>query len=132
MKKSCLFCKKILLAARSRTKFCSKLCFGKNSKGKKVGDGFWYENGYKVLYTEDGKGIKEHIKIMEEKIGRKITKNEVVHHINEIKDDNRIENLQLMTRSEHSSYHRKLEIKNGTFQNGRHGKSKHQQEIVGV
>jgi hypothetical protein len=30
-----------------------------------------------------------------------------VHHINEIKTDNRVENLEIKTRSEHSSYHNK-------------------------
>jgi len=32
---------------------------------------------------------------MEEKIGRYLKPVEVVHHINEIRDDNRIENLQM-------------------------------------
>lgn len=47
----------------------------------------------------------EHRKIMEEYLGRKLEKNEIVHHINGNKRDNRIENLQLMTLSEHSRLH---------------------------
>jgi len=38
---------------------------------------------------------------MEQHVGRKLSFNEVVHHINNIRTDNRIENLQLMDRSEH-------------------------------
>jgi len=52
--------------------------------------------------------IREHILVMESSIGRYLEKDEVVHHINGIKDDNRIENLQLMTHSEHSAYHMTL------------------------
>lgn len=47
----------------------------------------------------------EHIVIMEKHLGRYLNKGEVVHHINEDRTDNRIENLQLMTKSEHISHH---------------------------
>lgn len=49
--------------------------------------------------------IFEHILVMEEHLGRFLEKDEVVHHINEIKDDNRIENLRLMTNSNHITFH---------------------------
>lgn len=42
---------------------------------------------------------------MEQKIGRKLERNEIVHHINGNTRDNRIENLQLMTLSEHTKLH---------------------------
>lgn len=47
--------------------------------------------------------------VMEQKLGRKLGKNQVVHHINEDTMDDRPENLQVMTNSEHSSYHAKKE-----------------------
>jgi hypothetical protein len=52
-------------------------------------------------------GVKrdEHRHIMEEHIGRKLKRDEVVHHIDGDKRNNVIENLQLMSLSEHSSLH---------------------------
>lgn len=52
-----------------------------------------------------GKRIDEHRKVMSELLGRRLNKNEVVHHINGNKKDNRIENLIVLSRSEHSKMH---------------------------
>ncbi len=63
----------------------------------------------------DQKIIREHRCIVEEYLGRPLTKEEVVHHINENKKDNRIDNLYLFPNgSSHSTYHalyKKGEIK---------------------
>ncbi len=113
---------KIRLKSKKRN-FCSVTCtrlhFKVNPPHK--ASGYWYENGYKILYLGGGKGIKEHIKIMEDSIGRKLNSNEVVHHINGSRADNRINNLQLMTKGEHSSHHRRKEIKEGRLLFGRRG-----------
>jgi hypothetical protein len=44
-------------------------------------------------------------KVMEEHLGRKLERDEVVHHINGDKHDDRIENLVVMSNSEHSRLH---------------------------
>ena len=63
------------------------------------------KNGYLVVTCGENKHKPVHVVIMEEHIGRKLLPNECVHHINHDRSDNRIENLRLMTRSEHSKLH---------------------------
>ena len=48
-----------------------------------------------------------HTVLMERKLGRYLSDDEVVHHINHNREDNRIENLQLMEKKEHMSMHMK-------------------------
>ena len=54
-------------------------------------------------------GVSKHRLVVEEYIGRKLTKEERIHHINEIKSDNRIENLMLFPNDkEHIKFHNKI------------------------
>lgn len=75
-------------------------------------------NGYILIKKPGHPGATEkgqvlaHRLIMEEGLGRYLTKKEVVHHEDEKRDNNAIENLRLFpTKGDHSSYHRKKEFK---------------------
>lgn len=70
-------------------------------------------HGYKRLTQGENCNRLQHIVIMEQHLGRKLNKGEVVHHINGDKLDNRIENLMVMTSSEHSRMHAKERQKQG-------------------
>ena len=49
--------------------------------------------------------VYEHRVIAEEIINRRLEENEVVHHKNGKRWDNRIENLEVMDKSEHAKMH---------------------------
>ena len=69
-------------------------------------------SGYIIIYSPNhpfrpkSNYIRRSHLVMEKRLGRYLTKKEIVHHINEIKDDDRPENLQLFpNRSEHRKLH---------------------------
>lgn len=49
--------------------------------------------------------VMEHIVVFEKETGINIPENCCIHHLNGIKDDNRIENLCMMTHSSHTIFH---------------------------
>ena len=89
---------------------------GANWKGGRYLDG----RGYVLLYcpghphpTQKGSYVYEHRLAMEKYLGRYLLEDEIVHHENNNKQDNHIENLKLFPDNvAHLNYHRILRREN--------------------
>jgi hypothetical protein len=49
--------------------------------------------------------ILEHRAVVEESIGRPLDSSEIVHHVDENKTNNELDNLEVMSNSEHARHH---------------------------
>lgn len=122
----CEQCGKVVSVYRSPSnmkkyppKFCSLKCTGaaQRGAGNPAYNGGRYidPNGYVHVFSPnypncDCRGyIYEHRVVAEQKLGRSLLDGEVVHHINEIKIDNRPENIVVCaSQAEHmNTYHRR-------------------------
>ena len=99
-----------------RGRFCSKSCKSRVQMHLSNSH-FWKggrqrsKEGYIYAFAKDHpradrKGrVLEHRLVAETTIGRYLSVDEIVHHINGLKDDNRPDNLQVMSRMEHGKLH---------------------------
>ena len=70
--------------------------------------GYWCiktPDGYQGRTYIEGRYVPEHRYLMEQRLGRLLSSDEVVHHVNGNKLDNSPENLELMTQSDHTRHH---------------------------
>ena len=74
-------------------------------------EGVTVHNGYYYITTGPHKGKRLHRVLMEMHTGITLSRDDQVHHKNGIKTDNRLENLQIMSTSDHSKLH--WRIRNG-------------------
>lgn len=102
-----------------KNRFCGRTCAGAWRVGKN--HPLW--NGGRVLdkggywlvslpgHPDANKSgyVREHRLVMEKMIGRRLTKKEVVHHINDDQGDNRPDNLQLYA---DNASHKAADVKN--------------------
>jgi hypothetical protein len=72
----------------------------------------WTEsNGYRFIYMPAHPQAKasgycrEHRLVVEQRLGRYLLPSEDVRHINGVKNDNRYENLEVMTHGDHAKHH---------------------------
>ena len=62
-------------------------------------------SGYVEITRGERKGQGLHRALMEMRLGRRLSSDEIVHHANGDRSDNRLDNLELMSRSEHTRHH---------------------------
>lgn len=136
--KQCIICKKEfpVYPSWNNRKFCSYKCYWQFLKGKHVSPKTEFKKGqkgtnnrggyrspsgylwiYKPIHHRAMKSgyVLNSVLIMEKIINRPLLDNEIIHHINEDKSDDRPENLKIMDKKEHKSFHATKRWKSKNF-----------------
>lgn len=70
--------------------------YGTSGRENRTAGSRWRDgDGYMQVKLPDGRVIGEHRAVMEQHLGRRLVRGETVHHINGVRHDNRLENLEL-------------------------------------
>lgn len=87
---------------------CLNIKAGRCAWGEENAVGFSIKpNGYAEYTRGEHKGRSVHVVLMEQRIGRRLLRDEVVHHIDGDRSNNNTNNLALMTRSAHTRLHKR-------------------------
>ena len=97
----CLSCGQLKQRRAEACRSCYSQAWDKNPNWK--GGEITHSKGYLMVRMPFSAGTKtkykfHHVLVMENHLGRELTKAENVHHINGVRDDNRIQNLELWIR----------------------------------
>ena len=108
-------------------------CGDSTHKKKEIHCPKYLSKGYVFIYeplhpkANNAGYVREHVLIMEKYLGRYLNEDEVVHHRDFNRSNNKLSNLQLMTRSTHTALHSQILV----TQFGKHFKSERVCRICG-
>lgn len=109
--KICLVCGKAFVPKHPKSPglFCSYKCRGIADRKERVErSGYWYKIKIDHPRATSQGYVAEHVLVMEKSIGRYLTDDEVVHHKDRNRKNNKLSNLRLMLNRDHKSLHMSL------------------------